>query len=259
MSDEDRTRTFAYRFLLIWGALAALNFIVAAVLTATLVRVGGLEPPYHPIGMYGRYTDSNAVGWIYYYRTRLGGTYLIYFPPHTKLVALPYEKSIECTENRPSGHRIAPPDISTSDYQGHVFYVIALSSQSNGSAADGEATCKLNLTPTRSSFTSFSLDMWFDPAISGGVSPARTLNFSAQIDGAENMQVFGGRATSSASVALGPDDESLIEFNDVRREGLRDIILIVIGALVGLGAAMALEAIRPYVELAASRRRRPHR
>jgi hypothetical protein len=257
MSLETRTRTYAYRFLFVWGALAALNFVVAAVLTAMLVRVAALEAPYHPIGMYGHYS-ANATGWIYYYQTPSGGSYLIYYPPHTTLVALPYEKSIECNLNRPSQLRVAPSSVSTSQHDGHLFYVITLSAQPSGSTNDGEATCKLDLPPTRSSFTHFSLDMWFPPTLRSGVSPAQTLNFSLQIDGAENMEVFGGRATSSSSIALGPDDESVFEFSDVRREGLRDIILIVIGALVGLGAAMALEAIRPYVELAASKRPRSH-
>jgi hypothetical protein len=258
MSDEPRGRTYARRFLLIWGALAVLCFLIAAILTALTVRVTGAEPPFNPIGMYGRYR-GNATGWIYYYKVHSGGRYLIYYPPRTTLIALPYEKLISCTENRPSERSIGSGRIATSQYQNRFFYLIRISGDPTGSALGGEATCTLDLQPTRISFIGFSLDMWFPTSVAPGLQPVRTLNFSVQIEGAENMEVFGAQSTSSSSAALGPDDESVIEFNDVRREGLRDTILIVIGALVGLGAAMALEAMRPYVEKAASGRFRSRR
>jgi hypothetical protein len=252
MESSTETRSYARRFLVIWGALAALNFVIAAVLTAVLVHIPTLESPYHPVGMYGDYRQS-AVGWIYYYSTNSGSTYLIYYPAHTKLVALPYGRFTMCVGDRPARTRIPTKAIAISHYQDHPFYVLTLSSEPQGTPVAGEATCTIAFAATRSSFTSFAMDVWFMPSLAG-LAPAATLNYAVEIDGAENMQVFGERSTSSSSAALAPDDEIVIEYNDIRREGFRDIVLIVIGALVGLGAAMSLEAIRPYVEITAARR-----
>jgi hypothetical protein len=252
MESSSETSSYARRFLVIWGALAALNFVIAAVLTAILVHIPTLESPYHPVGMYGEYR-KDAVGWIYYYSTKSGSTYLIYYPAHTKLVALPYGKFTMCVGDRPAKTRIPPQAIAISRYEDHAFYLITLSSRLHGAPVDGEATCTIAFAATRSSFTSLAMDIWFMPSLPS-VVPAATLNYSVEIDGAENMQVFGERSTSSSSAALAPDDEIVIEYNDIRREGFRDIMLIVIGALVGLGAAMSLEAIRPYVEMTAARR-----
>jgi hypothetical protein len=252
MESSSETPSYAHRFLVIWGALAALNFVIAAVLTAILVHIPALESPYNPVGMYGNYRE-NATGWVYYYRTNSGSTYLIYYPAHTKLVALPYGRFSTCVGDRPARTRIPLRAIAISHYEDRAFYLITLSSQPHGAPVAGETTCTIAFAATRSSFTSFAMDIWFMPSLPSLV-PVATLNYAAEIDGAENMQVFGERSTSSSSAALAPDDEIVIEYNDIRREGFRDIVLIVIGALVGLGAAMSLEAIRPYVEITAARR-----
>lgn len=257
IESSPETSGYARRFLVIWGALAALIFVIAGVLTAILVHIPALESPYHPVGMYGDYR-RDAIGWVYYYSTNSGSTYLIYYPAHTKLVALPYGTFTKCVGNRPTSMRIPPKAIALSRYQDHAFYLITLSSAPHGAPIAGKVTCTIGFAASRSSFTSFAMDIWFMPTLPG-VMPVATLNYSVEIDGAEDMQVFGERSTSSSSAALAPDDEIVIEYNDIRREGFRDIMLIVIGALVGLGAAMSLEAIRPYVEITAARRSKRER
>lgn len=255
---SEATESYAYRFLLIWGTLAVLCFAIAAKLTAVLVNVPGLEPPFSPTGMYGEFHGA-AVGWIYYYKATSGGTYLVYYPAGTKFVAMPYGKLSACSMTKPHETRLPSGDIATLHSQTHAFYLLTISALPHGAPTAGEITCSLEFEPTRTSFTNSAMDVWFLPALSNRTSPLSTLNFYVQIEGAENMQVFGARATSSSGVALEPDDESVITFTDVRREGLRDIMLVVIGAFIALGAAMALEAIRPYVELTAARGRRTRR
>lgn len=250
MNGPERT-THPHRFLLIWGALAALNFVIAAVLTGIVVEVSALEAPYHSVGMYGAYR-SHAVGWVYYYGGAAGGRYLIYYPAHTTSVALPTGKFTDCIYNQPPQRRVLSSDVTTSSYQGRSFYLIRLSPSPHGAATNGEVTCRLDFAPTRTSFTDYAMDIWFLPYPPKGSVSAATLNYYVQFDGAENMQVFGARATSSSSAALEPDDESVIRFTDVRRQSLREIMFVVIGTLVAFGAALSLEAIRPYVERAAS-------
>jgi hypothetical protein len=247
--------SYASRFLYIWGALSLVMFAIAAVLTAVLVHVSALEPPYHPIGMYGNY-HGPAQGWIYYYRTtREGGNYLVYYPEGTRVVALPYGILERCTNELPSRHVIPKSSIRSVQQKSGQYYLVWLSALARGTVHDGKATCAMGFAPTRDSFTDYSIDYWFLPSLPIAGSPIPTLNISAILEGAANMQVLGERATSSSSAALEPDDEVVIRYSDVRLLSLRDVMLVVIGALVALGAAMALEAIRPFVELMAARRR----
>jgi hypothetical protein len=253
--DEQELSNYARRFLLVWGALSVLAFLLSAALTASLVSVPSKEAPYNPVGMYGDYGDS-AVGWIYYYDTSLNvGSYLIYYPPRTKFVALPFGRLGGCDENRPVQRTLPPANITTSQYEGHKYYVVALSNLPHGSASAGKTTCRIDFNPTPDSYIGYAIDFWFLPSLPNGPTPIATLNYSITIDGTDNMQVFGAKSTSSSSVALEPDDETIFKFTQIRRESLRDIMLVLIGAFVALGAATALEAIRPYVELFANRKR----
>jgi hypothetical protein len=252
--SERRLSAYANRFLYIWGGLSLVMFAIAAVLTGVLVRVSPEEPPYHPVGMYGTY-HGPAQGWIYYYRTpREGNNYLIYYPAGTRAVALPYGKLERCTNELPVRAVIPSKNIRTMFWESGQYYLVALSARPSGSVREGKATCTIGFTPTRDSFTEFSIDYWFLPSLPIAGSPVTTLNVSATLEGAANMQVFGERATSSSSAALEPDDEIIIRYSDVRLLSLRDIMLVIIGALVALGASMALEAIRPYIELVAAGR-----
>lgn|GEM_PF-5179663 len=253
---ERALSTYAHRFLFIWGALSVLAFALSALLTAVLAKVPSLEAPYNPVGMYGDY-HGNAVGWVYYYNTSVGGgRYLVYYPTGTKFVALPYGKFTGCSNVKPTRSTLPASAVSTSQYQGHRYYLVRLFERKNGSPYDGEATCTIGFRATRDSFIGYSMDYWFLPTPPSGAVAATILNFSDTIDGAANMQVFGAKSTSSSGAALGPDDETVIRYTDERRESLRDIMLVVIGALVAIGASTALEAIRPYVEVFAAGRKR---
>jgi hypothetical protein len=252
---EQRLSAYANRFLFIWGALSLVAFAVAAFLTAMLVHVSPEEAPYHPVGMYGDY-HGPAQGWIYYYRTqREGNDYLIYYPANTRAVALPYGKLKRCTNQLPSMREIPKSSIRAMHWESGDYYLVPLSTQPHGTTHDGKATCVLDFVPTRDSFTDYSIDYWFLPSLPIAGSPISTLNISATLQEATSMQVFGERATSSSSAVLEPDDETMIRYSDMRLLSLRDIMLVIIGALVALATAMALEAIRPYVELIASGRR----
>jgi hypothetical protein len=251
---EQALSNYARRFLLIWGSLSILNFLLSGALTAALVSVPPVQAPYNPVGMYGEYRDG-SVGWVYYYDTALNvGTYLIYYPPGTKLVALPYGKFSGCTNDRPVQLAFDARAVTTGVYEGHKYYLIALSRLARGTATAGKATCKIDFHATADSFIGYAMDFWFLPSLAN-VEPVATLNYAVTIDGADNMQVFGAKSTSSSGAALEPDDETVIRYTEVRRESLRDIVLVLIGAFVALGAATALEAVRPYVELFANRKR----
>jgi hypothetical protein len=241
--------SYAHRFLLLWGGLSLVMFCVAAALTAALVRVSIVGSDYHPIGMYGEY-HGHAIGWIYYERHESGSDFLVYYPAHTTVVALPHGRLGKCAIDNPAT-TLPSSAIERAQYEGRDYYLVTLSTQPHGMSSEGTLTCGIDFQSRRESFTGYSLDVWFMPKAPKGAEPAATLGFSASVEGAESMQVFGARSTSASGVDLSPDDEATVKFTIVWREGLRDIALVLIGAFVALGASMALEAIRPYVEATA--------
>jgi hypothetical protein len=228
-------------------------FLIAAAITAVLVRVWVVESDYHPIGMYGDYRDR-AAGWIYYERRRAGSDFLVYYPARTAVVALPFGKLNKCTIGSSTKTRLASSDIDRLQHQGRDYYLVTLSRQPHGTRTAGELTCEIDFEARRESFTGYSMDVWFLPTAPKASVPATSVDFSAIVEGAGLMQVFGAHSTSSSGARLQPDDEATVKFTIVWREGLRDVALVLIGAFVALGAAMALEAIRPYVEATAGRR-----
>lgn len=52
---------------------------------------------------------------------------------------------------------------------------------------------------------------------------------------------------------VAPGERLVLSWRSQNRESLRDIIIVIIGSLVALGAAMLLEALRPFVERIAGR------
>lgn len=260
MNDDPKSEaqelakvSFAHRFLLLWGGLSVVMFCIAAVLTSALVHVSLVGSYYQPIGLYGDYR-SRATGWIYYEYRGGRSDFLVYYPARTTLVALPFGKFTECAQGEFTKTRLPARDIVQSQYEQRPFYLVTLSAQPNGTNAAGVLTCQIDFEARRESFTGYAMDVWFLPKPPKAATPASTLNFSAKVEGAEYMQVFGARSTSSSGADLEPDDEAIVKFTDIRREGLRDVALVLIGAFVALGAAMALEAIRPYIEATAGRR-----
>lgn len=260
MNDDQQTEaqelakvSFAHRFLFLWGGLSVAMFCIAAVLTSALVHVSLVESDYQPIGLYGDYR-SRATGWIYYEYRNGHSDFLVYYPARTTLVALPHGRFTACTTGETEKTRVPARDVVQSKYEDRPFYLVTLSAQPNGTSAAGVLTCEIDFQARRESFTGYSMDVWFLPKSPGASTAIATLNFSAKVEGAEYMQVFGARSTSSSGADLEPDDEAIVKFTDIRREGIRDVALVLIGAFVALGAAMALEAIRPYIEATADRR-----
>ncbi len=119
-----------------------------------------------------------------------------------------------------------------------------------GSALAGSMECALDLRPFRETFTAKRYDVMFAHRVAyEGNAPIATVRFSATIDQGDAIQIFGGRSTSSNATDMAVGTIATVRYNDVRDESRRDVILIVIGSLIAIAAAMALEAIRPYVEL----------
>jgi hypothetical protein len=90
-----------------------------------------------------------------------------------------------------------------------------------------------------------------------GYEPVRAIHvYFEHIAGAENIQYVGGRSwvghieieapESARTIPAGEIAE--VTWHDLSREGARDAIFVIVGALIAIGAAMAVEAARPYIE-----------
>jgi hypothetical protein len=84
------------------------------------------------------------------------------------------------------------------------------------------------------------------------------------VSGAENLVYVGGHSWVGSVEANSPESarliytkfSTLVSWYDLSREGERDAIFVMIGALIALGAAMLVEAVRPFIDRYVERRRR---
>jgi hypothetical protein len=291
--------TPARRFARIWGVLALVTFLIAALLTWELVHARSGESSVRGIGVYGAFRPD-ASAQISLESTDAGTRWRADYPPGTIWVALPGGDRPELT---PVCHYAAVgADTVTVDtvranaeLDGFIYNVkdgrfytidvttnplIAVDIRANknadkgrvkaygqinlfpdrarlkparhnvaGTPIGGAVECDIHAPAFRETFTAKRFDVLFAHLIRNDQNqPVPTLRFSATIDHADSIQLFGGRSTSSNATELSNETLATVRYDDVRDESTRDVVLIVIGSLIALGAAMALEAIRPFVE-----------
>lgn len=87
-----------------------------------------------------------------------------------------------------------------------------------------------------------------------GAAPLRTIlvNFS-NIPGARDMRFLGGfepedEYAHETKRLLVPGQYSWVMWDDIYRQQMRDILLIVIGTLIGIGVTVMIEGVRPMIE-----------
>lgn len=129
-------------------------------------------------------------------------------------------------------------------------------------------SCKLKNIFQHHTFTERTAAFGFDdvmagvggmvyPGLAGGLSgfqplPSATFNFGG-IDGADQFWFYGGHQDQSltdfeSTRVLTPGQSVHLTWIDVNREQLRDVLLVVIGTLVGFAVTMFIEAIRPWID-----------
>ena len=110
-----------------------------------------------------------------------------------------------------------------------------------------EISCVFQLHPARLTFTRYALTLLYRLQQRSGLTPATTIQVIPVIDHAEAMETSWAEGGNSYA-DLHYDDGLRIEYDNVLDESRRDILFVVIGALIALGAAMALESLRPLAE-----------
>jgi hypothetical protein len=127
--------------------------------------------------------------------------------------------------------------------------------QDNGLKA---IACDTRMRPARMNFTKYTFDIYDNGDVPKGMHSIETIQVIPRIPYAEGLSLMGAMAGGSYA-ELHYGDSIEIEYNNTLRDSQRDILFVVIGALIALGAAMVLESLRPGVENVAhrwSRRRR---
>ena len=293
LSEGPPSRLYAHWFAVLWRSLALIAFVLAAVLTAHVVRVRDETPIMQFVGAYGDYR-GDAVATLYLSHDVMTMT----APPQTKYILLPgsgpcwlvQENEIrtgmtgtqvasvgkdgdgiiaesEAGPSPPPKNWIRPvKSAKASSYAGFILADVS-GSWASGMTVDGPKSiaCSLaNVPPARLTYTKYALLLAYDREDApndplmffgwnwSGKRPIETLRVVPDIPHADAVAMIGAVATG-AYADLHPLDRLRIEYNDTVNESRRDILFVVIGALIALGAAMMLESLRPIVEMYAER------
>jgi hypothetical protein len=91
--------------------------------------------------------------------------------------------------------------------------------------------------------------LWITPDLKGYLPLSKEVMDFEWIDGADEFKFFGGyedrKEVSAESVrVLEPDQMVTVTWTDVTREQLRDLILVLIGTVIGIAVTMLIEALR---------------
>lgn len=259
---------FAHRFLLLWGAIAIACFAISAAMTWAVVRVYATGGP-KLIAIAGDYRLKQAVGTIEYY-SATRPVWIITFPAGSRWVILPGASHAKCENARdtlsagPLGtlerieqgkepqlpYRLMRRWGESPEFDELEINVIGLQQNRIG----GRIACFIDVSPTRESLTNSSFG--FDYLVLTGPdvqAEARVVRVSVNIPDAEQMGVYGGTSDSSGGADLTPGTQASFRYSNMQQEGTRDVLFVLIGTFVALGAATTLEAIRPYIEVLAGR------
>lgn len=258
---------FAQRFLFLWGIIATICFAIAAAMTWMVVQVYAPGAPKQ-IAIYGDYRLKNGVGTIEYYGAPRP-VWIVTFPAGSRFVVLPGDPNAACEDLRetfkfgPLGvlhaaergiePRLRPSIMHRYYDSSHAFDVMQINvTNLQSDRIGGRIACFINVPPTRESLTNSSFGFDYMLLLDlGAQAEAKAIRVSVNIPDAEQMNVYGGTSASSGGTDLTPGTEAIFRYVNMEQEGTRDVLFVLIGTFIALGAATTLEAIRPYIEMLA--------
>jgi len=244
-SRENLSRSQAARFSRIWGALAIALFAVAGILTAIVLNY---DPSVAPVRLLFAVTvpqgvRSSQMPVVDYTQPDKRGALTIYSLPSRGVVYVsPQVDGCEDVEGNPFQKTDVAPTL------GAHFSRLPFDVTRRASGA-AMMTCHMQPLVTNESFIDRRLDAgYFHP--SADEKPLPWVLALANVADADQMRFTGGVPGQQ------PESERIISENyyttsrwqSLSAESTRDILLVVIGSLIALGAATLLEALRPVVE-----------
>lgn len=260
LSSEVPSPRRALRFLFVWGGLAIVLFGIAAVLTADVLRVDDMKFPPHSL-IVSIWSTGVAKSWtkpsvtvtpLAVYQEFTGGSAQLKIerlPDAGDLYVGPLPPGARCTDwaQQPIPGTLIDANDATSAGALYRYHFEKLRS--------GSIVCPIEPLVADVSFVDRRLDAWGYSAAYDQPPPAEkplpvVLDLSA-ISNAENMRFVGGKPGLRWETDRILDaDERYIQsyWASKTQTSTRDVLLVVIGSLIALGAATLLEALRPYVD-----------
>jgi hypothetical protein len=266
----------ARRILAIWGGLATAMFGIAAYLTAVIVREDTgpydlINADFQDIGIFASQEANSGLSarvlYQYNERTTSSTIGLRSQASSAKIILNHVADPNACVDENdlmPNGRPkpvLLIPIKSNTDYGGSSRGTYLIDWTAAGRQPFPMAiTCSLTAIVKQETYTDRLIyfsnlesqkaysnigSLQFGPPLSKW-----TLDVS-EMGGTNNIRFLGGLnpGQSWSSRDLIPDNSRVgLAWESVQADSKRDIIIVVIGALIALGAATALEALRPFVD-----------
>ena len=262
-----------------WFGLSIIMFGLAAMLTHSVTNVGGRVPVGSPsdeprsaqiFGVFVRGAGDLASQHlrVSYSEDRTSGerTIGLWFPEKREVKVLLNHISIkDKCELVPNEPFFEPQSFSNVIDESPIrVFTLRVAESVDGF---GSIRCKLNYFRENLSFTHRIVQFWFlaekldefPPALAELLSgfahyPRATVNF-AGVEGAERFSFnsdapqAGGELPEGRqfNAALQQDTQLPVQWIDFYSEQLRDLLLIVIGTLIAIGATTLIEGLRPLI------------
>jgi hypothetical protein len=245
-------RLRAYATLWGWMPLAAIIFWIAFILTRSVSFVDESGSPTYRITAFG--TDKSLATAEFIEDPPSGAHIDFYLPRGVQIVRLDNVAADSACDvpggryERVKGVWRAEFGLANAKYTNFDLY--------GRSTAAAYVRCTLNWHPGHSSYATYSarIENWDVGAVQKSKLPPGAVRLQINV-GAPLME--GVRLATVAGMRLSYDERTLVPSDFVwavwrggEAEQSRDTILIVIGALIALGGALVVEALRGEVELA---------
>ncbi|MBV8366360.1 MAG: hypothetical protein JO194_07650 [Candidatus Eremiobacteraeota bacterium] len=252
-STDAKRRLVAYRTFWGWLPAAVIVYWIAYILTRWVVFASTGEIPEYYVAILGTKAGQSQT---MYYQT--GSVQKLKFDRHPEMRTLrvmsPSAGPSSCSlaDNGGSNLHALPASavaIRTTDTMTYIEVSL------DGLASSESIVCTVDWKPHADSFTTSSIDVhnggdW--PALPSSLtSEDVVLNLSWLAD-ENDVEVFSPsakRGIDDKERVLSADTGAIVRWTSPERSAWRDIIFVVIGALIAFGAAILLEALRHQIEL----------
>jgi hypothetical protein len=253
-ATDERRRLAAYRTFWGWLPAAVVVYWIAFILTRWVVFASGTDIPTYNVAVYGTKAGQSQT---MYYET--DGVQKLKFDRHPEMrvirVSSPTSGLSSCALADNGGavqHALPASAVALHETGTNQYIEVTLA----GVAASQSITCKVTWRPHADSFTTSSIDVhngstdWSDPR--GATNEEDVLLNLSWLADQNDVEVFSPNAKQGIDDkerVLTSDSGAIVRWTSPERSAWRDIIFVVIGALIAFGAAILLEALRHQIEL----------